>query len=76
MVSDVRLVVPILALAVALAACEGVVPDEAGPITDCPEDKLYYAEACDEWFCGPPSVRVGDGRGHFAPLEEGDDVAI
>ena len=50
--------------------------DDITSIEDCPADQLFYADACDETYCGPPTVTVGTGTTGFEPVEEGDEVPI
>ena len=57
--------------------CEPVPDDDdVTSIEDCPEDQLYYAEACDQTYCGEPKVHVGTGVTAFEAVEENEQVPI
>ncbi len=60
------------------ASCPGPTDDGPNPPppADCPEEDLFFAEACGQTYCGAPRVEVGVGESGFQPLEEDGEVPI
>lgn len=71
----------LLLLALLLVGCDPALGDDddgTGPPvpTDCPDEDLHVAEACDDTYCGDPIVRLGTGGATFEPLSEGGDLDV
>lgn len=59
-----------------LAGCPGGDDDDLTPPTDCSPEELFDATACDEKYCGLPTVEIGGGANGYEALDDGDDVPI
>ena len=64
-----------LVLLLLAAGCAGE-GDDDDTISNCSPDDIFSATACDEEYCGPAVVRLGQGVNGYLPLDEGASVPV
>jgi len=60
--------------ALGLVACAPELPPPV--VEDCPEEDRVVAEACDDEYCGAPTLAVGVGISEHQPLPPGAPIPV
>lgn len=63
----------LFAASVGCVSQSGELDTDTPPVveSECPDDDLVVAEACDDVYCGAPEVTIGAGGSDFQPLGDG-----